>query len=82
MSAPTPNADKGLAELAAIIRQTRRATLQEAARAVCPYCRGNDPAVECWENGNLLWIHMGPQPCQAPEIHDLIAAMDKEVIHG
>jgi len=85
VSAPTPNADKGLAELAAIIRKTRRDTLQEAVRAVCPDCR-HEVALEAFKkNEKTYWSHQSEKGdtarCDAGPIHGLIAALDKEGDH-
>lgn len=61
-----------------------RATLEEAARAVCPWCRSG----EYKEPDADLWWHdpygNGPSAsieCDASEIHDLIRELDKEGDH-
>lgn len=58
-------------------RKVRRATLQEAARAVCSRCKAGPLAAFDYDG----WYHetpRGAESCNAPEIHDLIAALDKE----
>lgn len=65
-----------------------RATLEEAARMVCPWCceetdaKGNhDGAVRADPQG-VRWVHrIRSRPCLAMRIHDLIAAMDGEASH-
>ena len=55
-----------------------RATLEEAARAVCERCETDAPAYdpECgW------WYHTDLIGCDATPIHGLLAAMDKEGEH-
>lgn len=55
-----------------------RATLQEAARAVCVDC-DEDYAITCDELGR--WVHHnddGSCPCEAGPIRDLIAALEVE----
>ena len=58
-----------------------RATLQEAARAVCPMCRER---YEVGKDDGGLWVHdpfNGPEAvyseCKAPKIYDLIAALEE-----
>lgn len=55
-----------------------RATLQEAARAVCRNCDAEVPLL-CNEHGE--WVHYdddGSGQCDAGPIHDLIAAPEEE----
>jgi len=59
-----------------------RATLQEAARAVCPDCR-NEVALEAFKkNEKTYWGHQSEKGdtarCDATPIHGLIAELDKE----
>jgi len=75
-----PEADTYQIELD--LRQVVRATLEEAARAVCSMC-ANHYEVGRDEDGR--WVHDpfgGPVPvysdCKAGKIHDLIAAMEGE----
>lgn len=59
-----------------------RATLEEAARAVCVGCDSTDKLF----NDGVAWMHRDESPgyegpyyrCVASKIHDLIAALDKE----
>ena len=56
-----------------------RATLQEAARAVCKRCALEFPERD--DRGIYYWHNPGPYGsilCDADRIHDLIAALDKE----
>lgn len=59
-----------------------RATLQDAARAVCSDCR-NDVDLGVFNDcGKTHWSHASEKGdtarCEAGPIHDLIAALDKE----
>lgn len=63
-----------------------RATLEEAARAVCPaYCAAGEKVYQIL--GTNRWWHVSFSrerseiPCDASPVHDLIAAMDKEASH-
>lgn len=70
----------------------RRATLQEAARAVCVNCaRGDVPtpterfifgdSVTRWRHSPSITKSGEPDYCQADEIYDLIAELDKDGDH-
>ena len=59
-----------------------RATLNEAARAVCPMCREH---YDVGRDEGGYWVHDpfgGPEPvyseCKAPQIHELIRSLDSE----
>lgn len=69
-----------LAEATDLLTNFRRATLQEAARAVCKRCAQESPerddqSADYWHPPSSY----GSILCDASGIHDLIAALDKEV---